>query len=203
MSGDRLRLTTSRPAGYRRGGQVIGNAGSPTFLGRDDITTGQLLALLLDPNIVAAFERSDGSFETLTAEDREFRIGQLRESIELDGPDRTFGFSPAVYGGPLMTEEERAEIEARARAAVEANASAGAVQGSEPNTVEPQGGGSDPDAKASEAGGPDATADGSDASVGDAATPEPTAQPAPPAPEPAAEPKPASKGRGKAKGSPA
>lgn len=198
MSGQRLRLTTSRPAGYRRGGQVIGNAAAPTLVERDGIAAGQLLAVCLDPNIAMAFESSDDRFETVDAEAREFLIGQLKEVIALDGPERTFGPAPDP-----MTDEERAEIEARARAAVEANASAGAAQGSEPNTVEPQGGGSDPDAKASEADGPEATAADSAASAGGAVTPEPTAQPIPPAPEPAAEPKPVSKGRGKAKGTPA
>ena len=198
MSGQRLRLTTSRPAGYRRGGHVIGNAAAPTFLGRDDITAGQLLAVLLDPNFALAFETEDGRFERVSDEDRERRIEGLREVIELDGPDRTFG--PGV--SPL-TDEERAEIEARARAAVEGHASASPAQGSEPNTAEPQGEGLTPGAEATQAGGHTPTADGSDASAGDAATTEPTAQPVPPAPEPAAEPKPASKGRGKAKGSPA
>jgi hypothetical protein len=174
VSGQRLRLTTSRPAGYRRGGQVIGNAAAPTFVGRDDITAGQLLAVMLDPNIALAFEAEDGRFETLTAEERELKIDGLKQVIALDGPDRTFG--PGAPVDPA---------------------------GDQTNTAEPQGEGLPPAAEASQAGGPDATAAGSTASAGDAATTEPTAQPVPPAPEPAATPKPASKGRGKAKGSPA
>lgn len=105
----------------------------------------------------------------------------------------------------VVTEEERAAIAAGLETEIEVRRveEAGSRPAPQPDTAEPQGEGLTPGAEASQAGGPDATADGSDASVGDAATTEPTAQPVPPAPEPAAEPKPASKGRGKAKGSPA
>lgn len=195
MSGQRLRLTTSRPAGYRRGGQVIGNAGSPTLVERDGITAGQLLAVCLDPNIAMAFESSDDRFETVDAEAREFLIGQLKEVIALDGPDRTFG--PAL---DPMADQERAEIEARARAAVDGSASAAPETGSEPDTAEPQGGEVAASAKASDGNGADAAPTDSTASAGGAVTPEPTAQDNPAAPEPAAKPKPASKGGGKAKG---
>lgn len=167
MSGQRLRLTTSRPAGYRRGGQVIGGAAAPAFIGPGDVTPEQILAILRDPNIAVAIEIEEDVFRALTA-------------------------------------EERADIEEQAEGALfDANGSADPAQGSEPNTAEPQGEGLTPGAEASQAGGPDATADGSDASAGDAATSEPTAQANPAAPEPAAAPPPASKGRGKAKGSPA
>lgn len=198
MSGQRLRLTTSRPAGYRRGGQVIGGAAAPTFVERDGITASQLLAVALDPNITLAFEIEDSRFERVSDEDRERLIESLREVIELDGPDRTFGDNPDVYNRVPMTDEERAAIEAAVKARFEAP-----TPPPQPDTAEPQGEGLTPGAEASQASGAVATPTGSDASAGDAATPEPTAQANPAAPEPAAAPKPASRGGGKAKGSPA
>ncbi len=70
MSGQRLRLTTSRPAGYRRGGQVIGNAAAPTFVERNDVTPEQALAIFRDPNIAIAIEAEGGKFQTFSAEER-------------------------------------------------------------------------------------------------------------------------------------
>ncbi len=70
MSGQRLRLTTSRPAGYRRGGQVIGGAAAPAFIGPGDVTPEQMLAILRDPNIAVALETDEGVFRALTAEER-------------------------------------------------------------------------------------------------------------------------------------
>lgn len=203
VTDSRLRLTTSRKPSYRRAGVKIGSTSAPAYLGRGDATVGQLLEIVRDPNIVLAFEYEGGEVAVLSDEERAELEQGLLQVIELDGPDRTLGDNPDVYGAPLMTDEERAELEATVKARFEASAQASSTPVSEPDTAEPQGEGLTPGAEASQAGGPDATADGSDASAGDAATTEPTAQPVPPAPEPAAEPKPASKGRGKAKGSPA
>lgn len=173
MTGQRLRLTTSRPAGYRRGGQVIGNAGAPTFVQRGDMTLEQVLAVLRDPNVAMAVETEDGVFMVMTADER-----------------------AAIKDGILS---ELGQLQ--------------------PDTDGPQGDGLTPDAKAPQATGSQdaATAADSTASAGGAVThgllagggelsaerTEPTAQPIPPAPEPAAKPTPASKGRGKAKGTPA
>jgi len=200
VSGRRLRLTTSRPAGYRRGGQVIGGAAAPAFIGRGDVTGDQLLAILTDPNITVAFEERPDHFVTLTDAERADLVTEALAAIAAAQQE------PATKPAPpelIYTDRPRP----------------GLVQ---PDTAEPQGegsasGGSGPAAEASQAGGPDATADGSAASAGDVATDgllpgggdlsaertEPTAPELAPAPEPAAAPKPASKGRGKAKGSPA
>ncbi|MCL9999244.1 MAG: hypothetical protein NBV68_07670 [Erythrobacter sp.] len=177
MSGQRLRLTTSRPAGYRRGGQVIGGAAAPTLVAVGDVTPEQLLALLTDPNIAIDVENKEGEFKRAADEERLGMAQLLREELAKE--------QLAALGEPVPSPTPPA------------------AQGSEPNTAEPQGEGLTPGAEASQAGGPDATADGSDASAGDAANPEPTAPELAPAPEPAAEPKPASKGRGRAKGNPA
>lgn len=175
MSGQRLRLTTSRPAGYRRGGQVIGNAAAPTFVERDDVTLEQALAIVRDPNIAIAFELAEGAFATLSAEER----GQLAADIEVNiNAERAEQSPPSAPGSEPDTAEPQGE-------------------GTVPE-------GSVPAAVASQAGGPDVTAVGSDASAGDAATPEPTAPEPPAAPEPAAEPTPPTSGaRKKAKGTPA
>lgn len=178
MSEQRLRLTTSRPAGYRRGGQVIGNAGSPTLVAPGDTTPQQLLALLTDPNVSIDIETKEGGFYRLSGDERA-AMSQILAEEEL----KAMGL---LTGGEDLLALGAADLVAPA----------------EPNTVEPQGGGSDPDAKASEAGGPEATATDSAASAGGAVTPEPTAQPIPPAPEPAAETKPVAKRRGKAKVTP-
>lgn len=179
MSGQRLRLTTSRPAGYRRGGQVIGNAGSPTLVAPGDTTPQQLLALLADPNISIDIETKEGGFYRLSGDERA-AMSRLLAEEEL----KEMGL---LTGGEDLSALGAADL----------------VAPPEPNTVEPQGGGSDPDAKASEAGGPEATAADSTASAGGAVTPEPTAQPIPPAPEPAAKPKRTPRAGGKAKGTPA
>ncbi|WP_086733809.1 hypothetical protein [Erythrobacter colymbi] len=179
MSGQRLRLTTSRPAGYRRGGQVIGGAAAPTLLAVGDVTPDQLLALLTDPNIAIDVENKEGEFKRAADEERLGMAQLLREELAKE--------QLAALGEPVP------------------GATPPPAQGSEPDTAEPQGegttpDGSDPDAEASQAGGHTPTANGSDASAGDAATAEPTAQTSPAAPEPAATPKPASRGGGKAKG---
>lgn len=150
----RLRLTTSRKPSYRRAGVKIGTVSAPTYVLGHEITVGQLLAVLLDPNIALAVETEDGRFETVSAEERETKIKGLKQVIEMDGPDRT------VWPDPDADETGR-----------------------QPNTAEPQGGGSDPDAEASKASGPEATANASAGSAADAGTTEPTAQSDPPAPE--------------------
>lgn len=172
MSGRRLRLTTSRPAGYRRGGQVIGGAAAPAFIGPGDVTHEQAFAILTDPNIAVAIETEEGAFRTLTTEERAAITELAKDGIAVPKEPETDLPPP-----PAPT--------------------------TEPDTDGPQGDGLTPDAKAPEAGGPEATAADSAASAGGAVTPEPTAQPIPPAPEPAAKPMPVSKGRGKAKGTPA
>ena len=171
--GKRLRLTTSRKPSYRRGGVVIGNLNAPTYIEGDDVTLDHALAIVRDPNIAIALEDEEGAVSVLTEEERE----AIAEGIET-------------------------EIEVRRVEAGQPEPDLGASHGpwGEPNTPEPQGGEVAASAEASHGGGLDATAADSTASAGGAVTPEPTAQPVPPAPEPAAAPKPASRGGGKAKG---
>jgi hypothetical protein len=157
----RLRLTTSRTPAYWRGGVKIGTLNAPTYVLGHEITAGQLLAVFLDPNIDLAFETEEGRFEPVSAEERETKIEGLRQTIELDGPDRT------IFPAP---DADQADLQ--------------------PNTVEPQGDGSAPegghaDAEASQVSGMGAAPDTSDGSAADAGTTEPTAQSDPPAPEPA------------------
>jgi hypothetical protein len=156
MTGPRLRLTTSRKPSYRRGGVEIGSPASPTYLDRDSVPVGQLLQIVDDPNIVLAFEDPDGAIVVVDDEQRAAIAEALKQTIELDGPERT------IFPAP---DADQADLQ--------------------PDTVEPQGGGSDPDAEASKVAGADASATASAGSAADAGTTEPTAQSDPPAPEPA------------------
>ncbi|MFO6448922.1 hypothetical protein ACLBKU_17455 [Erythrobacter sp. NE805] len=175
MTAERLRLTTSRSPSYRRAGVKIGSYSAPTFIGRGDVTVGQLLAIVQDPNIALAFEYEDGTTAAFTAEARaEFEAGLL-QVIELDGPDRTLGAEGAgSVGEPTPL--------------------------GEPITAEPQGEGLPPAAEASQASGADAAPKDSAGSAAGAVTSEPTAQASPTAPEPAAKPAPVSRGGGKKRG---
>jgi hypothetical protein len=111
VSGQRLRLTTSRPAGYRRGGQVIGNAGSPTFLGRDDMSLEQVLAVLRDPNIAVAVETEEDVFTPLSSDERaaivdgiEHDLAQIQpNTAEPQGEGLTPGAEASQAGGPDAT----------------------------------------------------------------------------------------------------
>lgn len=184
MSGPRLRLTTSRPAGYRRGGQVIGGAAAPAFIGPGDVTPEQMLAILRDPNIAVAIETEEDVFRALTAEERVAIEAGAETALDIQLEDLAKLAAEALGLGA-------GEISVGRREPV-----------SEPNTSGPQGGGSDPAAEASKASGPEATANASAGSAADAGTPEPekpaAADPVPsePAPAPAA---PTSKGTGKPK----
>ncbi|QDH35845.1 hypothetical protein [Porphyrobacter sp. YT40] len=178
MSGQRLRLTTSRKPSYRRGGVAIGSPSAPTLVAPGDTTPQQLLAILTDPNVSVDIETKEGGFHRLTGEERA-AMSRLLAEEEL----KAMGL---LTGGEDLTALGAADL----------------VAPPEPNTAEPQGDGHPLDAEASQAGGSTATAD-SAASAGGAVTSEPTVQPVPPAPEPAAKPTPSPRARGKAKGSPA
>lgn len=113
MSGQRLRLTTSRPAGYRRGGQVIGGAAAPAFIGPGDVTPEQMLAILRDPNIAVAIETEDDVFRALTDEERAEIEERAEDAIEqapaaggesdTSGPQGGGG-DPAVKADPAPAE---------------------------------------------------------------------------------------------------
>ena len=81
---NRLRLTTSRPAGYRRGGQVIGNAASPTVLDAEELAASQVLTLARDPNVTIEVELEDreGQYVRMTVEDRAELIRELRSAVD-------------------------------------------------------------------------------------------------------------------------
>lgn len=165
MIGQRLRLTTSRPAGYRRGGQVIGNAGAPTLVAPGDTTPQQLLALLTDPNVSIDIETKEGGFYRLSRDERTV-ISQLLAEEEL----KAMGL---LTGGEDLTALRAADL----------------LPPLEPDTAEPQGEGTVPDAEASQAGGTDVTVDASAGSAADAGTNAPVqpeaAVPAPEKPAPA------------------
>jgi len=99
VSGQRLRLTTSRPAGYRRGGQVIGGAAAPAFIGPGDVTPEQMLAILRDPNIAVAIEIEEDVFRVLTDEERAEIEERAEGAIEL---------SPAPVSEPDTAEPQTA-----------------------------------------------------------------------------------------------
>jgi hypothetical protein len=188
VSGQRLRLTTSRPAGYRRGGQVIGGAAAPTFVEKGEMSLDQVLAVLRDPNVAIAIEIEEGVFNTLTSDERAALEGGVEVEIE------------ARRVGQL---EQFRELQAATAHETKIEVMPASASTSEPdlpdmaefltNTAEPQGAGSDPDAEASKAGGPDATAnaspkdaDGSAADDGTIAPVKPeAAAPAPEKPAPA------------------
>lgn len=77
VTGQRLRLTTTRKPKYRRGGLVIGTAAAPTFLEGDDVTPEMMLAVARDPNITIAVEQEDGEIAVLPDEDRASLIAGL------------------------------------------------------------------------------------------------------------------------------
>lgn len=141
MSGQRLRLTTSRPAGYRRGGQVIGGAAAPAFIGPGDVTPEQMLAILRDPNIAVAIEIEEGVFRTLTDEERA-EIEECAEGvIELPKEPEQDLPPPPPAGEPDTGEPQGGEVAALAEASKDsgpeatANASAGSAAGA--GTTEP------------------------------------------------------------------
>ena len=174
MSGQRLRLTTSRPAGYRRGGQVIGGAAAPTLVAPGDTTPQQLLALLTDPNVSIDIETKEGGFYRLSGDERTVMSQLLAEE--------EFKAMGLLTGGEDLTALRAADL----------------LPPLEPDTAGPQGDGTVPDAEASQAGGPDVTADASAGSAADAGTNAPV-QPeaAVPAPEKPAPAKPIRSGKGK------
>ena len=77
VTGQRLRLTTTRKPKYRRGGLVIGTASAPTFVQPGEIEPEQGLAILRDPNITVAIEQEDGEIAVLPDEDRASLIADL------------------------------------------------------------------------------------------------------------------------------
>lgn len=166
MSGQRIRLTTSRPAGYRRGGQVIGGAAAPAFIGPGDVTPEQLLAILSDPNIAVAIEIEEDVFRALTAEER------------ADIEERAEGalFDASAPGDPAQgNEPDTAEPQA---------------DGSNPDGEASKVSG--PDATADASDGSAAVAGTSETGQPDAADPvpgEPTPAPAPPTSSGARKPK--------------
>ena len=180
MSGQRLRLTTSRPAGYRRGGQVIGGAAAPAFIGPGDVTAEQMLAILRDPNIAVAIETEEDVFRAVTADERAKIEASALTALDIQLED-----AAALAAAALGLRSDEISVGRREPA-------------SEPDTAEPQGDGTVPDAEASQAGGPDATVDASAGSAADAGTNAP-AQPeaAVPAPEKPAPAKPIRSGKGK------
>lgn len=131
MSGRRLRLTTSRPAGYRRGGQVIGNAGAPTLVERGDMTVEQVLAVLRDPNVAMAVETEDGVFMTMTADER----AAIAYGIELDLAEREPNTVEPQVGGS-DPDDQASEAGGPEATAADSAASAGGAVTSEP-TVQP------------------------------------------------------------------
>ena len=78
----RLRIITSRPPGYRRGGLVIGGPAAPTIVRREDVSREGLLAIVSDPNLALAFSKTDDGddFEKIDAEDRE----EIRKAMEAE-----------------------------------------------------------------------------------------------------------------------
>lgn len=87
-----VRLTTSRPAGYRRGGIVIGNSAAPTLLSSDDLDgmePGRVLAIVEDANIeiALAVDEDGAKFERLLPDHRRSisEAARLRVSAVKDG----------------------------------------------------------------------------------------------------------------------
>ena len=70
LTGQRLRLTTSRKPSYRRAGVKIGTHTAPTFVDPGEIEPEQLLAILRDRAIAIAVEEEDGHFAPLTDQER-------------------------------------------------------------------------------------------------------------------------------------
>lgn len=88
-----LRLSTSRPAGYRRGGLVIGQATAPTIVEEGELDVDRSFALLRDPNVSIEVERDDGLFERLPDDERAEAVKRIEEmrraeaGSEMGGPD--------------------------------------------------------------------------------------------------------------------
>jgi hypothetical protein len=89
----RVRLSTSRPAGYRRGGQVIGQATAPTIVNREELDEDQAYAILRDPNVSIEVEVEEGRFERMRQEERDEVVAHFEEmrraeaGSEMGGPD--------------------------------------------------------------------------------------------------------------------
>lgn len=154
MSGQRLRLTTSRPAGYRRGGQVIGGAAAPTFVKKGDLDLDQALAIFRDQNVAVAIEDDNGAFKTLSSDERDAVVEELAEAIEadraaqqtdlgttpdpaaLDAVDETADDTPPT-GGPKATAD--ASTQAADASAAGAGTTAAAQADVEPPAAKPSG----------------------------------------------------------------
>ncbi len=116
-------MSGPRPAGYRRGGQVIGGAAAPAFICPGDVTPEQMLAILRDPNIAVAIETEEDVFRALTAEERAEIEEHAEGAIELQ---------PSWSGEP-DTSEPQGEGNAPEGGDADAEASKVSGMGAAPN----------------------------------------------------------------------
>ncbi len=137
MSGQRLRLTTSRPAGYRRGGQVIGGAAAPAFIGPGDVTPEQMLAILRDPNIAIAIEIEEDVFRALTDEERAEIEERAEDAIELAPASGGEPHTAEPQGDGSASEGGNADAEASKAGGPDATADASAGSAADAGTTEP------------------------------------------------------------------
>ena len=131
----RLRIITSRPPGYRRGGLVIGGPAAPTIVTRDEVSKEGLLAIVRDPNLSLAFSISeDGDdFEKIDAEDREeIRKSMEAEVLRVDQADTSI----AGLAASLVAIDEQAGFEptpSQAASGAEGNPDGAAAPAGEPD----------------------------------------------------------------------
>lgn len=142
VTGQRLRLTTTRKPKYRRGGLVIGTANAPTFLEGGDVTPEIMLAVARDPNITIAVEQEDGEIAVLPDEDRASLIADL-ENHQLEQlasvPDGMLISEPDTaepQGGGLPLAAEASQAGGPEATAADSTASAGGAVPTEP-TAQP------------------------------------------------------------------
>lgn len=135
VTGQRLRLTTSRKPKYRRGGLVIGTANAPTFVEQGEVKPEQGLAIIRDPNITIAIEDEDGEVRTLTAEERSEIEEGLLIALDLGEPKPT----PAAQtdtaepqGAVLPLAAEASQAGGPEATAADSTASAGGAVPTEP-----------------------------------------------------------------------
>lgn len=139
----RIRLTTSRPAGYRRGGLIIGDRAAPTVIAKEGVEPSQMLAILSDPNIAIDVSEDDEGdrFAKIDDDDRQGGIESLTAAIAAEAAKVDLSKPPT---DDVAQAQAAAEAEAKAKTAAAAKAGPAAEDKkpkgvTKPRVAQPQG----------------------------------------------------------------